>query len=300
MRRHGSIDITRFLVRRGLKIYPAYFVFLAYLLTMPILKATDSLSTLLSDYWANFIFLQNYLYTDAGHTWSLAVEEHFYLTLPFLLLAFIRFGLMGWIAPLCLLAPLAGTMVRMISAAMGDPYSHNFPEGLGGGATHLWMDALLVGVGIRALAEFFPDRFASLRRWRWPLLMAGPVMIATAAVTMPTFMGVPLVRILPISAIAATAILIGVLHMRMAGWASSAAAWIGKYSYGIYLWHVTIIGFVTRVLVAQIPGEGQSTHWVIAATAITVAAVLFGAFMSRVIEWPVLALRDRRFPSRSA
>jgi peptidoglycan/LPS O-acetylase OafA/YrhL len=300
MRRHGSIDIKRFLVRRSLKIFPAYFLFLAYLLTMPTLKATVPLSTLLSDYWANFLFLQNYVGSPAGHTWSLAVEEHFYLTLPLLLLAFIRFGLMGWIGPLCMLAPLAGTAVRMISAAMGDPNVHNFPEGLGGGATHLWIDGLLVGVGVRALAEFFPDRFAGLRPWRWPLLMAGPIMIATVALPMPTFMGVPLIRILPISAIAATAILIGVLHMRMAGWAPSAVAWIGKYSYGIYLWHVTIIGFVTRVFVARIPGEGQSAHWVIAVMAITLAAVLFGAFMSRVIEWPVLALRDRLFPSRSA
>ena len=295
--RNGRIDIKRFLIRRGLKIYPAYFVFLAYLVTMPTLKATVPLSVLLSDYWPNVLFLQNYVGPNpAGHTWSLAVEEHFYLTLPLLLLAFIRLRLMAYIAPLCLLAPLAGTAVRAISAAAGDPYIHNFPQHMI--ATHLYFDGLLVGVGIRALAEFYPDRFATLHAWRWPLLIAAPVILATVALPMPTFMGVGLDRILPISAIAATAFLVGVLHLRLAGWGPSAVAWIGKYSYGIYLWHVTIIGFVTRVIVSQIPGEGASAHWVISATVLTAASILFGAFMSRLVEWPVLALRDQLFPSR--
>jgi peptidoglycan/LPS O-acetylase OafA/YrhL len=299
LRRHGQIDVSRFLIRRGLKIYPAYFVFLAYLVTMPTLEGTVPLSTLLSDYWANVFFLQNYIGPNpAGHTWSLAVEEHFYITLPFLLLALLRLGLMTWIAPLCLLAPLAGTVVRTISAAAGDPYIHNFPNTMA--ATHLCLDGLLVGVGVRALAEFSPDRFAGLRTWRWPLLIAGPVILATVALPLPPFMGVALDRILPISAISATALLVGVLHLRLAGWVSSAVAWIGKYSYGIYLWHVTIIGFVTRVILTRIPGDGQTAHWVFAAIAITVTAILFGAAMSRLVEWPVLALRDRLFPSRSA
>jgi peptidoglycan/LPS O-acetylase OafA/YrhL len=298
LRRRGSIDITRFLIRRGLKIYPAYFVFLAYLVAMPTLKATVTLPTLFSDYWPNVVFLQNYIGPNpAGHTWSLAVEEHFYLTLPFLLLAFIRLRLWRWIALLCLLAPLVGTLARMISAALGDPYIHNFPSTMA--ATHLCVDGLLVGVGVRALAEFSPDRFASLHAWRWPLLVAGLAIAAVAALPMSTFMGVPLLRILPITATSATALLIGVLHLRLAGWGPSAVAWIGKYSYGIYLWHVTIIGFVGH-FIATWPGEGQIAHWVIAATLTTAAAVLFGAFMSHLVEWPVLALRDRLFPSRSA
>src|SRR4051794_9386622 len=138
MRRRKSIDIKRFLIRRGLKSWPAYFVFLRYLVIMPILKGTTPLSTLLSDYWANVFFLQNYVGPNpAGHTWSLAVEEHFYLALPFLLLALIRLGLMSWIAPLFLLAPLIGTVLRIICAAWRDPYIHNFPHGMA--ATHLWV-----------------------------------------------------------------------------------------------------------------------------------------------------------------
>src|ERR1700752_5114869 len=129
MRLNGSIDIKRFLIRRGLKIYPAYFVLLAYLVIMPTLKGTATTPALLSDYWPNAFFIHNYVgQNPAGYTWSLAVEEHFYLALPFLLLLLVKFGLALWIAPLCLLAPLAGTVARLVSAASGDPYLHVFPN----------------------------------------------------------------------------------------------------------------------------------------------------------------------------
>src|SRR5688572_11329479 len=35
LQKHGRIDVTRFLVRRGLKIYPAYLVFIGFLMLMP-------------------------------------------------------------------------------------------------------------------------------------------------------------------------------------------------------------------------------------------------------------------------
>ena len=181
---------------------------------------------------------------------------------------------------------------------MGDPYIHNFPSTTA--ATHLCLDGLIVGVGVRAFADFSADSFARLRVWRWPLLIVGIAILATAALPMPTFLGVGLNRILPINTLSATALLVGVLHFRLPGWSSRGIALIGKYSYGIYLWHATIIGFVARTVVSRLPGEGGSLNWVIAETALTMASVLFGIFMSRLVEVPVLALRDRFFPSRGS
>lgn len=295
MRSHGKIDAVRFLIRRGLKIWPAYFVFIAYLVVMPLLKGTTTLSELASDYWPNAFFLNNYIGPNpALHTWSLAVEEHFYLFLPFLLVALFRFGRMSWIAPLCLSAPLIWTGIRAVCALAGDPYMSDptMP------ATHLWLSGLLVGVGVRAMAEYHPGIFASLHAWRWQLIIAGIAIIATVVLPWPTLNNVSLYRILPVRAVAATCIVIGMLHLSMTTWLHAAAAWIGRYSYGIYLWHVTVLGFAYRLISPHIETK-NATHWILAVAATTLLAVLCGALMSRAVEWPVLKIRDRMFPART-
>src|SRR5205823_1760768 len=76
----GELRVIRFLARRGLKIYPGFYAFigLTALFNPAMLHSRKMLSELL--------FLQSYLPRIWGHTWSLAVEEHFYLALPLLFL----------------------------------------------------------------------------------------------------------------------------------------------------------------------------------------------------------------------
>ncbi len=70
--RKGAIDAKRFLIRRGLKIWPQYYVFLLVML----LTRHRTVHQLLG----NLLNIQNYL-GGVAHTWSLAVEEHAYLLL---------------------------------------------------------------------------------------------------------------------------------------------------------------------------------------------------------------------------
>ena len=80
----GSVDFRRFFIRRGLKIYPAFYVFLfltgvlSYIIFHTIVSANR--------YIAEVFFVQNYYRGIWDHTWSLGVEEHFYIFLPILLL----------------------------------------------------------------------------------------------------------------------------------------------------------------------------------------------------------------------
>lgn len=292
MRNHGGIDVGRFLIRRGLKIWPAYFVLLAYLFAMPLLKGVP-FGELVSDYWPNVIFVNNYIGPNpALHTWSLAVEEHFYLALPFVLLALIRFGGVALIAPLCLIAPLVWTVLRAICALTSDPYliDSTMP------ATHLWLDGLLAGVGVRALVEFTPKVVEVLHAWRWPLIAGGIALIACLALPWPALNGVSLYKILPVRVASSTAILMGGLHLSMTAWWAAGLAWIGRHSDSIYLWHVTMIGVVYRIL-SPFVQEGSVVQWIFAAGVTVSAAVLFGGLMSRLVEWPVVSFRDRFFPA---
>jgi len=75
---YGELNIKRFLIRRGFKIYPLFYVAAIPYILIKISESTFSLPLLLGD----LFFLQNYV-SNWGYLyaagWSLAVEEHFYL-----------------------------------------------------------------------------------------------------------------------------------------------------------------------------------------------------------------------------
>lgn len=77
-KRYGNIHIKRFLIRRGFKIYPLFYITAIPYIALRIIKGQLSLIPLLGDltFLQNYVSNWGYLY-KAG--WSLAVEEHFYL-----------------------------------------------------------------------------------------------------------------------------------------------------------------------------------------------------------------------------
>jgi peptidoglycan/LPS O-acetylase OafA/YrhL len=312
LRKHGKIDVTRFLVRRGLKIYPAYFVFIAYLVLVPVAKAlaagsgwSATLAAEWTRYWPNLLFLQNYVGTNpAGHTWTLAVEEHFYLMLPFALVALVAMGRIRQLLPLCLLAvPALLLGLRGLSVWTGDPFAEKMS------ATHLRLDALLFGVGIRCVAEYFPQRFAAARRWRHWLVPAGLFLWSFNFWIEPSTAFVRTLG-LTFNYLGSAAFLLAACQTHAADFGRAAryvsplaasVAWIGLYSYTIYLWHVTAMGILGREIGTRLlswQGGPSALTWLVSAAALCAGAVLAGVLASKIVEWPVLRLRDRWFPSR--
>jgi len=310
-RRYGTISITRFLVRRGFKIYPAYFVFIAYLIAMPAMKAALKgadpwvvIETQWRLYWPNLIFLQNYVGSNpAGHTWTLAVEEHFYLLLPFLLAMLVAVGRIRMLLPICIACGLTCLALRGLSVWTSDQFYVRMA------ATHLRIDALMCGVGIRAVAEHLPDWFRAMRGYRTVLICAGAACWSLNLFIEPS---TPFIRTIGLTGtyVGSAAFLVAAYNTtagdfsrwkRLAVPLASLIAWIGVYSYGIYLWHVTAMGMLEREVAGRLLTDASVAPagiWLISAIVACGGAVIVGVVTSKLVEWPLLRLRERIFPSR--
>jgi peptidoglycan/LPS O-acetylase OafA/YrhL len=310
-RTHSSLDVRRFLVRRGLKIYPAYFCFLAYIVFMPVIRAlldggpaADELGDQLSANWPHFVFLQNYIeVTSAQHLWSIGVEEHFYVLLPFLV-ATLALRNSSKLITLGLASVGIVLLLRVVSVATDDPFSRFMT------ATHLRVDALLFGVALRAMLEHYPEAFASMRRWRLPLVLVGIACWAPNFFVPPDSVWTRTVG-LTLTYLGAAAFLVAVYNTtakdlgRTRPYAEPLVrglCWIGVFSYAIYLWHVTAAGGLKKVTdrtVTSWIGEGQ-LGWLVSATIICAGVLAVGVVATIAVERPVLRIRDRIAPSRAS
>lgn len=81
-----------FFVRRFLRLFPAYYALLIVLISLQLLLnfwVVDDYNDYIwmFTYLSNFFFFENgNIYPSLNHTWSLAVEEQFYLVWPFVVL----------------------------------------------------------------------------------------------------------------------------------------------------------------------------------------------------------------------
>lgn len=77
-----TVNLKKFYFRRTLRIFPPYYF---YLLIMLALYVTGWLQIPLSSFFSSFTYTTNYIYPNTfilGHSWSLSVEEQFYLLYP--------------------------------------------------------------------------------------------------------------------------------------------------------------------------------------------------------------------------
>lgn len=70
-------------------------------------------------------------------------------------------------------------------------------------------------------------------------------------------------------------------------------AFVGVYSYSIYLWHLMIPLHLQGFLHLFLPAPGQFTFF----WSYVLISLAVGIVFSKLIEYPVLRIRDRLFPS---
>jgi peptidoglycan/LPS O-acetylase OafA/YrhL len=262
----GAIDFPRFFIRRGFKIYPAYYFFL--LLLTPF--------TFHSLRLADLTFMQSYLPYFWGHGWSLSIEEHFYILLPLALIISAklsretRFGWIPYSAPIIILACLA---IRWEGGYAVTAH------------THARIDALFAGVTISWFAQFH-DGLLNMPRLKHFALAAGLVLLIPAfKLDLETHWmssyGM-LCNLLGFSCI-----LVWALNSPTLG-KLKPIAFIGFYSYSIYLWHWPVATFFKNI-------EPSLLGFLLYCS----LSCAVGIGMAKTVEVPMLKVRDRYFPSRT-
>ncbi len=268
---------------------------------------------------AEIFFVQNYYGGIWGHTWSLCVEEHFYLLLTGGLYCLYvlrkREGLPFAIIPkltlgVCLIALVARLLTHYLVIPF-DYQTHFKP-------THLRIDSLLFGVCLAYFHHFKREQFAGrIRRYTSLILVfslaaivpsvfleASNAFMSTIGFTL-LYLGFGGILLLLIYSDRGRLSSVRFLY----GWVITILAWIGAYSYSIYLWHLLVasvgLTFIRRAYSygaqALLPsGNSQSgPHYLIEFALYVVMSVVIGIVMSKLVEMPVLRIRDRYFPARS-
>ncbi|MCI0889550.1 MAG: acyltransferase [Chloroflexi bacterium] len=243
-----------FYARRSLRIFPAYYAFLLLLLLLlPLFDEPGARDSVRDHFGWYALYLTNIydaiepgLRADfffAGHIWSLAVEEQFYLLWPAFVFAFSRRTLMRLCAAGIVIA--FGLRLWFMIA--------DLPAGLGYTLMPARMDALAAGALV-ALALRSKTDLALLRRWAPAVaIVCGGAVVAYALVDRGLSPLDDWVRTggFTLLALSFASLLALTLQLRqssvVAGVLSQPALrWLGRVSYATYLVHLPIAVILAR------------------------------------------------------
>jgi peptidoglycan/LPS O-acetylase OafA/YrhL len=276
---HGRIRFWRFVARRGFKIWPSFYLMVGAFVAISFVFHEDNWRSI----FASLFFVQNYvpenlLPTIVGHTWSLAVEEHFYIALPLVLIALSHNRRKDPFSPIPLIFALTAIVclaLRCFTMAPGDA-----PWG-----TQLRIDSLFAGGTLGYLYHF--------RRPSFDRLTGNFALPIAAICCLPVAFFKVQSRIM--ETVGLTALYIGFSFLL--AWSVvrtptnpvaqaflGPLAKVGFYSYSIYLWHT----FIGRTV--EINSRTFGAFWLYVGLCIGV-----GIILSNAVEQPYLALREKWF-----
>jgi peptidoglycan/LPS O-acetylase OafA/YrhL len=295
--------LARFYARRLLRLAPALIVVCLFCVGLALIVLHGHQRSFLllevgtsASYTSDFYFAHGRVTHDWGYlgqTWSLAVEEQFYLLWPLVLIAISR---------------LASTLRGRVGAVLGLIVivivwrAHLAHEGL---AAHIGVgfdaqaDSLLIGCALALLLPHWREALA-----RHQQLLDVMALLALATLLVFTLSWAPMYyipyRLGYVVASAASAVLIARLvlpaelsvgRLMRRVFSLPIATFTGRISYSLYLWHPVLAGIVTRDLHIT---SGPRLLIAGPLLAIAIFAVSYASY--RWVEQPFQRLKDRRLP----
>jgi peptidoglycan/LPS O-acetylase OafA/YrhL len=284
-RRTGRIDLLAFWGRRALRLLPALLVFLGVITVLYLTlgwatrsQMTEVLRPVLL-YYGNIHIAVGGVLDPFRHTWSLAVEEQFYLVWPLLLTAAL-FPLRARGSRAAIL--FAGLVVLTVASAgwrlyqglhLGEPDVRWLPHTTVFSMTAGGALAVLFDNGWRPGRWALPAGLIALSAYFWlPVALLGPSPWILGPVVYSVFALVLIVSVLGTSSTPLT-------------W--EPLRWTGKVSYGWYLWHFP-------VMYTLMNNPDSVVHYTVALAMVVVVSLGISGISWHYLEEPV----QRRFRHR--
>jgi peptidoglycan/LPS O-acetylase OafA/YrhL len=302
LQRSDTVHVGRFMLRRGLRIWPLYFFFLVFVLV--VLGRGDFP---FGHWWTDALFITNYHNRGVVMgSWSLCTEEQFYIVAPLALYLTARRGAgiaryRKWLIGLLVAMPLVRALTWVY-------YTGGFGHDLGVFAKHIYYqfhthaDGLVIGM---LIANFEVD--AGNAQKRGPLSRGWVVVLALAG-------GLLLQRVhREIFDFTALALFFGTLtwyficraehlpaHLRFLE--HKAFYVVSRLSYGMYLNNEYLTDPIAHAVHTLSPfgAHYPSLHTLATTTVVAVISALLSVVTFALIEHPFLAMRGRLLESHAA
>jgi len=291
--RRAGAYLSTFYIRRALRIFPAYYLLIAVVALAGYAPVGQHLVWHLT-YTSNIATAADLInFADAGHLWSVCVEEQFYLLWP----AVVLFTPPSRLDRAVVLMITVGLAYKLIGSVLGLSWvatSFVLPG---------CVDALGVGALLALLMRKHEPQFvrAAIAPWAvagFATLCVLQLLRATAGGDVKEEPFYQTLVDLSIALPCAWVILAAVtrsesLPMRVMSWAP--LRYIGRISYGIYLNHFflrTAMPQLSAALGVDLPPAGFPTFLLYSTVAILIAAVSW-----HCVEYPLNRLKDSVAPA---
>ena len=248
----GRINLRRFYERRVRRLIPALIAVL--LATGVLLAVMGQFAGYVGPALVSFFYVSDiakaigYDLGYVGHTWSLAMEEQFYLLWPALLI----FAPRKWLVPLAV-AGVIGAVALQFLLVPDDILAHFRPD--------VRADAILWGCLIALVPITVP-------RWATAAALIGVIALS--------FTPFPWPHAISVSSLLSAAVVAGAATIAPALSARPLVR-LGQISYGMYLWHAIPVNlFMARTLAGD----------VFAMAAVVVITIGLALISERWIEHP--------------